>query len=821
MFDTYPTPPAVPELPHVGRNPERTDGAAKVTGATLYTDDLPFDGWYGATVRTPIARGRVKALRFLDGPDWREFVIVTAKDIPARVASVHAPDTSHGGGGGPAGDVDLNVVQLIAPDQPYLVRDAFRHKHEAVALIAHPDREQVAWAATRVEVVCEALPPIFDHRVDPAPDQIQHGGDNVLKAIALRKGAGDDDAAFLALFADADHVVTGVYDTGAQEQAYIEPQAVIARVALDPHEQTHPGWPKRPFSVRVEGSLQCPYYVHTALKHLCNLPDDRVEVAQAATGGGFGGKEDYPSIIAGHAVLLAMKARRPIKIVYDRVEDMQATTKRHPCTTWLRTAHAADGKLVAFDARIRMDGGAYVTLSPVVLSRGTLHAAGPYEIPHVRIDAKAMLTNTPPNGAFRGFGAPQTIFAFERHLDVVARRLGLDPAELRRRNLIVRGGTLATGQVVTEPVAFDRWLDRGLREIDWARKRADHATFNAAQRAHGLPLRRGVGLATFMHGCGFTGSGEVWLASRCKVRAANDGVVEVCTANTEIGQGAQTIFAQIAADALGLDLKDVRVVQPDTAQVPNSGPTVASRTSMVVGHLVARACDDLVRRLEDGGHLRHARAKAMDHGRPSAISDGRGGSWHPDDLRAAVARAAGTEGWADYQPPPGVVWDDVTYKGVAYGTYAWAVYLADVEVDQTTMEVAVRDFVALQEIGRVIHPVLAVGQIAGGVVQGIGWALLEEVVADAHGAMRNANLTSYVVPTMADVPPIRVLFEQHPYAYGPWGAKGIGELPMDGPAPAVANAVAMALGCRVDAIPATPERLLAAMEEAGRAHPRP
>lgn len=812
MPDDAKLPP--PALPYVGKSPERTDGAAKVTGQTRYVDDLPFDGWYGATVRTPIARGRVTAVRFGEGPDWRQFVIVTAKDIPAAVRSVHAPDTSHGPGGDAAADtVDLGIVQLIARDQPYLVRDVFRHKHEPVVLLAHPDREVVQWAARCVTVVCEPLPAIFDHRVDPAADQVQHGVDNVLKAITLRKGAGEDDATLQAVFDAAPVVVTGEYDTGAQEQAYIEPQGVIAQAWLDPHDEAHGGWPKRPFRVRVEGSLQCPYYVHTAIKHLTNLPDHAVQIVQTATGGGFGGKEDYPSIIAGHAVLLAMKARRPVKIIYDRVEDMQATTKRHPCTVWLRTALDNDGKLLAFDARVRMDGGAYVTLSPVVLSRGTIHAAGPYVIPHVRVSSQAMLTNTPPNGAFRGFGAPQTIFAMERHLDVCADRLGLDPAELRRRNLVRPGGILATGQRIDEPVDLHRWLDRAGQAIGWDAKRKDYKAFNADQASRGLPLRRGIGLATFMHGCGFTGSGEVNLASKCLVRVAPDGIVEVCTANTEIGQGAITIFSQVAADALGLTLDDIRVVQPDTDQVPNSGPTVASRTAMVVGHLVAKACDDLVTNLEKANLLANASRRAAAVVAPSRQASGRGAAYQPDDLRAALRTAgqgekASREGWSQYEPPPGVVWDDSSYKGVAYGTYGWAVYIADLQVDTTTMQVEVRDFVALQEIGRVLHPILATGQIAGGVVQGLGWALLEEVVLDAQGGMRNANLTSYVLPTMADVPTIRVLFEETPYGWGPYGAKGIGELPMDGPGPAVANALAMALGCSVPAIPATPERLL-------------
>jgi CO/xanthine dehydrogenase Mo-binding subunit len=796
----------------VGSSVVRTDGRAKVTGQTRYTDDLAFHGLYGATVRAPVARGRIKSIRFGDGPDWREFVIVTARDIPRISRNIHAPDTSHGTTDEQdSGLRDQNTVKLIAEDQPYLVRDEIRHKHEAVVLIAHPDKDIVRWAATKVVIEVEELPSVLDYRVEPEPGQIQYGADNVFKRYDLKKGAGEDAATLADIFANAACVVEGVYESGAQEQAYIEPQGMIAEVITD--DASGKLWPDKPFRVRIEGSMQCPYYVHTAMKHLLNLPDDAVQIVQAATGGGFGGKEDYPSVIAGHAVLLALKSRQPVKIIYDRVEDMQSTTKRHPCHTRLRTALDADGKLLALQADVRMDGGAYVTLSPVVLSRGTIHIGGPYEIPHVAVTSRCMLSNTAPNGAFRGFGAPQTIYAMERHLDVCAEQIGLDPAELRRRNLVRRGGTLATGQVIEEAIDLTGWMDEALAVIDYAQKRKDHETFNAEQEQRGLPLRRGVGLATFMHGCGFTGSGEVNLASIVDVRASADGKVEVLTANTEIGQGAETIFAQVAAQAMGLELADIRVVQPDTAVVPNSGPTVASRTSMVVGHLVARACDDLVHQLETAGLLAHAQQNAAGE-RVSVQSEGRGQRWQPGDLRTALTKAAerggvASRGRAQYEPPPGVIWDDETYKGVAYGTYAWACYVADVELDTTTFEVKVRDFVALQEVGKVLHPVLATGQIVGGVVQALGWALLEEVVLDKQGGMANANLTTYVLPTMADVPPIRVLFKEQPYSYGPFGAKGIGELPMDGPAPAVANAVSMALGRQVQHIPCTPERLLA------------
>lgn len=795
----------------VGRSIPRPDAKAKVTGAVHYVDDLPFDGLYGATVRTKTARGRITGLRFRDGldqgVDWRELAVVTAKDIP-RFSKLDG--------------VDPNLVSLLIRDQPYLVRDEFRHVGEPVALLAHPDPEVLRRAVNLVEITTEPLTAQHDYRRPPTTDQVQHGESgpeaNVFKRIVVSKGAADEsDEAFAAVFEGAAHVVEARYETQAQEQCYIEPNGMIARVEVAPEEQEGTLWPTQPWKLILEGSMQCPYYVHNALTSLFQLPDDAVQIVQAATGGGFGGKEEFPSIIAGHAGLLALKTRQPVKLIYDRVEDMSASTKRHPSSTRVRTALDADGNLLAIDMDVTMDGGAYLTLSPVVLSRGAIHAVGPYRVPHVRVNNRVTLSNTPPHGAFRGFGAPQTVFAFERHMDRCARAVDLDPVELRRRNLIVRGDTLAISQRIDEPIELHKWMDLALDAANYETRKTEHAAFNAEAILSGSPLRRGVGVATFMHGAGFTGAGEDRLASevmiRAKTTADGQGGVEVCTANTEIGQGAITIFTQIAADALGLPLDAVSIAKPDTDQVPNSGPTVASRTSMVVGHLVARASDDLVRNLEELGALTDDDKRAKpDDDRASALSDARGRKYRTEKLRDALTAVAAQEsgpleGWAKYQRPPGGQWDDVAYKGIAYGTFAWATYVADVEVDLTTFETKIVDFVASQEIGRVLNPLLAEGQIQGGVVQGMGWALLEEQIYD-DGQMRNPNMTNYVVPTFADVPDVRVLFQESPYAYGPWGAKGIGELPMDGPAPAIVNAISNAVGLEVDALPASPERLM-------------
>ena len=731
--------------PVVGSAVPRKEGRSKVTGQARYVDDVTLPGLlHGVTVRSALPRGRIRGIRFENNLPWDEFTIVTARDVPAP-----------------------NRIALIMNDQPCLADDVINHAEEPVVLVAHPDKGMAERARRAVVIDVDPLPPVLSLDESLSGREIIWGTDNVFKSYLVKSG--DVDAALAA----ADIVVEGEYETGAQEQLYIEPQGMIAIA------DTQGG-------ITVWGSLQCPYYVHKALTTLFALPDDRVRVIQTETGGGFGGKEEYPSHIAAHAALLAMKSGRPVKLVYDRAEDMVATTKRHPSRTRHRTGLTRDGRLLAMDIDFVLDGGGYCTLSPVVLSRGTVHAAGPYYCPNVRIRGRAMATSTPPHGAFRGFGAPQSLFALERHMDVVAARAGLAPDELRRRNFIVKDQISAIGQLMREPVEMDALLDRALTLSDYHRKRETFEGQNAKST-----VKKGIGFASFMHGAGFTGSGEVHLASVVDVEATADGHVRVLAASTEIGQGTNTIFAQIIADTLGIAYDHVGVAQPDTASVPNSGPTVASRTAMVVGKLVQTAALTLKQTLVDAGLLDAEAA----------------GDAFTRACRTYVQTHGPLRARSTYQPPPGVQWDDATYRGDAYGTYAWAVYVATVSVDTTTWEVRIDDFVALQEIGRVLHPVLAAGQIEGGVAQAIGYALFEEVVW-RDGRMANGQMTNYIMPTSMDLPPIRVFFEERPYAHGPFGAKGIGELPMDGVAPAIANAIAHATGTPVSRIPVTPESLM-------------
>src|SRR6202035_4707013 len=335
-----------------------------------------------------------------------------------------------------------------------------------------------------------------------------------------------------------------------------------------------------------------PFYVHKALVALTGLAAESIRVIQTETGGAFGGKEEYPSMLAAHASLLAMKSGRPVKIIYDRMEDMAATTKRHPSRTRHRTAISADGKLLAAEIEFSTDGGAYATLSSTVLSRGTIHAGGPYYWPNIRVNAKAYATNTPPHGAFRGFGAPQSLFALERHMDHVAKTIGLAPDEFRRRNLLHQGMTTATNQVINEPIVIDRMLDRALELTNYHAKVKQFAAQNLSSAK-----KKGIGMAAFLHGAGFTGSGERYLNALVGLEATAAGGLRVLVSSTEFGQGTNTILCQIAAQTLGLRYEDVSIAQPDTHLVPNSGPTVASRTAMIVGKLIERASIQILSKL--------------------------------------------------------------------------------------------------------------------------------------------------------------------------------------------------------------------------------
>jgi CO/xanthine dehydrogenase Mo-binding subunit len=688
----------------------RKDGFDKVSGAAKYIDDLSFPNLLHArTIRSAIAAGEIAGITL--NFDATGFTVVDWHDVPGR-----------------------NVVALIDDDQPCLAERTVRHFAEPILILAHEDRDRLR--AADVSIDYRQTAPNYDPATSAVP----------FKSIAIDKG--DLGAGFSA----ADTVVEGEYRVGSQEQLYIEPNGMVAVPADDGR------------GITVYGSMQCPYYVHRALMVLLGFPSDRVRIVQTETGGGFGGKEEYPSMIAGHAALAALKARRPVKLVYDRVEDMLATTKRHPGVIRHRTGLMRDGRITAMDIDVLLDGGAYATLSAVVLSRGVLHASGPYRCDNVRIRGRAMMTNTPPNGAFRGFGAPQTQFAIEVHMDRIAAALKLDPVRLRDLNALRPGDTTATGQRLGADCSAREVLREAVKRTGFAKRRKALAGTN-----------RGIGLSLFFHGSGFTGAGETKLASKASLALTERGA-RILVANTEIGQGTRTMLAQIVADTLGLPYEDIDVNDADTSEVPDSGPTVASRTCMIVGRLLERCALEMRERL--GGLT--PRSYLRRHG-PLVVTK-------------------------QYEKPPEMHWDETTYRGDAYGSFGWACDVVEVEVDRDTWAVRPIKLTTVHEVGKAIHPALVAGQIEGGTAQGLGWALLEDVIMH-EGRMANHTMTNYIVPTTLDTPDMEIVVLERPYKHGPFGAKGVGEMPIDGPAPAVVNALRHA-GFDVREIPATPEKLM-------------
>ena len=744
----------------VGTDSPRRDAWAKITGRVRFLGDDHLPGaWVGGIVPSPVARGILRGLRRDPGFDWSGVVFVTAADLP-----------------GP------NSVAMVRDDYPLLAGSAIEYRDQPLALIAAQDAATLAAAIAAVEPDIEELEPLLTIEDSLAGRIVVWGDDNAISDYTIERG----DIA--AGFAAAVHVVDGLYRTGYQEHMYLEPQAVRARPGPDG-------------GIVVEGSMQCPYYVHRALTLGLALPPEKVRVIQSPTGGAFGGKEDYPSVLAMQASVLALAADRPVEIFYGRHEDVLLSTKRHPSRVSHRTGIDADGRLLAADIDLVLDAGAFTSLSPVVLSRAILHATGVYNIPNARIRGRATATNTPPSGAFRGFGVPQAVFAIERQMDRIAAELGIEPDELRRRNLLREGDSFPYGQSAPDPAGAELVLDRALELTGYRGKRAEPAPEGR--------LRRGIGLSLFLHGGGFTGDGEDRIDAKVKIVSRADGGVDILVSSVEMGQGASTVLPMIVAEALGLPAKMVRHLQPDTAVVPDSGPTVASRTTMVVGKVLVEACGDLATRAAEV----LAEVEGLE---PDTITFVAGrfvaGDRDFGDFAAVSARIFADRGeiagHGRYSPPAGQQWDQATHHGAAYQAYSWGCNVVEAEVDLDTMEVRPTRMTAVIEVGRAIHPVLAAGQVEGGVLQALGWGHMEEMKSEC-GRYVNDRMATYLIPTSLDAPRMMVEFAEMPTSRGPWGAKGLGELPMNGGAPALLAAIENATGIAGAEAPLTAERLMA------------
>ena len=751
----------------IGASVPRLDGMEKATGRARFVNDYDFPGhWVGGLVRSPVPHGLLRGFDKDPAFDWSRVVFLTAADIPGE-----------------------NFVHIVRDDYPVLTEEHVTYVTEALALIAAPDKRTLRAALAAVKPRIDPLPAALTMEEGLAGKVKVWGEDNILDEY--RVVCGDVEKGF----AEADVVLEGVYETGLQEQMYLETQGATA--------VPHPDG-----TLEIIPSLQCPFYVQGAVVHALGLPKEKVLVRQPATGGGFGGKEDYPSMMAVWSGLLALKSGHTVKLVYDRKEDIETTPKRHPSKIYHKMGFKKDGTITAMEIDLLLDGGAYTTLTRVVLQRATLHAAGAYTVPHAKIRGRAVATNTPPTGAFRGFGAPEAFFAVERHLDRAALKLGMDPLDLRLKNLIHKGSLFPFNQRIDAGASAEAVLLQAAELSGYREKRAHYE----AERAQNKRIRHGIGLSIVMHGGGFTGSGEDNMGTTVRVDF-QEGRFRVLASSVEMGQGSATILPMIAAEALGVRIEDVTAPPADTDRAPNSGPTVASRTTMFVGAATHDACGNLVKELIEFLADENAcppSEVAFEEGRFSV----RGRSLPILDAAAACLAQRGELSAEGVYKGPATdnPWDEQHFSGDAYKGYSWLATVVELEVDMDTYEANPIHTTAVAEIGRVIHPVLAAGQLTGGILQSLGWAHIEDLTVTPEGAYSASHMSSYLVPTTLDTPRWTIDMIEDPCPAGGFGAKGMGELPCNGSAPAFLSALDNALDVFAERAPATGEYLFELLE---------
>jgi len=704
----------------IGKAVKRVDAAEKIGGEAKYLADIEFeDMLYARTFRSTKARAKIVSIEIPELPDG--YYIVDKSDVPGR-----------------------NRVKIIFYDMPFFAEDEVNYIGEPILMVVGPDREEIINIISNINVVYEKIEPILS--MDEALCNTKapiFGENNVYAKYSYSKGNFDG-----VTNSDA-RVYEGEYSTGYQEHIYLEVQGVVAEYKDE--------------KIKIWGSMQCPYFIKDAVVEALGFKENRVQVIQTTTGGGFGGKEEYPSLIAGQIAVAALKIKKPIRLIFDRAEDIEVTTKRHPSIIKIKSYVNTDNKILGMDVDIKIDGGAYAGLSNIVLQRTMFAAIGVYNVENIKINGVALATNKVVSGGFRGFGAPQAFFALEMHMDYVSKEIGLNALEFRKLNVLKQGDTSSTGGLIRENTMLPQIIETIENMSDYKKK-------SAAPKGKGI--LKGIGCSLFFHGCGFTGSGERdIIKAKVKLLKHRDRTVEILISNVEMGQGALTTLKKIVAYTLEVSMDRVVFENPDTNRVPDSGPTVASRTITIVGKLLQDAAIEM--------------KEFMDN----------------DDKIEIIKQ---------YKHPEGFEWDDEKFKGDAYNTYAWGANVVEVDVDPITYEVSVTDIYAVFDIGEAIDDLIVRGQIEGGIVQGLGYAGME-VMQHKGGRLLQRTNTDYIIPTSMDFPKIQSRLLNNPYINGPFGAKGVGETTLIGAAAAYALAVQNAIGHNIYKIPVTPEYLMEVM----------
>ena len=748
----------------LGGSHARPDALAKVTGQTRYVGDIALPGMlHAAVAAADVSSARVGSVdtsRALEIPGVE--AVMTAQDVPGA-----------------------NLIGVIFPDQPLLVEDRVRMVGDRFAVVAARSPEAAWRSATAVSAQLEPLAGVHDpvEALKAGADAVHDSG-NLVHTFRVERGD------IKKAEARATVVVEAEYRIGGQEHAYLEPQACLAIPEAG--------------RVTVLASCQCPFYIQQGVARVLGLPLSAVRVEQAPTGGAFGGKEDYPSEPAACAALLAWRTRRPVRLLYPREHDLQATTKRHAMRVHHRWGADRAGRLRFAEVDVLLDAGAYAGLSTVVAERANASAIGPYDVAAVRVRTRVAYTNNLFGGAFRGFGAPQVTWAHEATMDRLARELGLHPVELRRRNVLgERRRVTSTGQRLPAPVMAKACLEKAV------------AASSAEQPARALPPGRwlhGTGTALVLYGCNLHHGGQHLDRSSAVVILQADGSAVVRVGLTEMGQGNLVAAQTVAATALGIDPVKVEVWQPDTTTVADSGPTVASRGAHASGLAILEAVRRLRRRLDPvAAELLGCEPSQVMLGGDAARVFG-----EPEQtiameqvVQEMVRRRIETiaTGWYRSRRRR---FDPATGLGSPYEFYAMACHVARVAVDPDLGLVRVEHVAAAHDVGKVLHRDALEGQIQGGIVQAMGWALTEELKL-SRGRLLNPGFTDYLIPTSDDAPAISIALLEDAPGSGPFGSKGIGEPSFIPTAAAIRNAVCDAIGAEVDRLPLTPPVIVEAL----------
>ena len=741
----------------------RTDALEKALGETKYTtDNVNEDALYLRVVRSPHPHALIRQINTTKAERVQGVLrVATAKDVPGS-----------------------NYIGYVVRDRPLLCHDKVRFVGDNVALVVADTPESAERGVQAVDVKYEKLPAVFDssEALRPGAPAIHPSG-NLTARHHVRNGDVEKG------LAKADVVVRGVYSTPVQEQAYLETEAALAYPKSD--------------GVVVLGSMQNPFMVKKAVSTVLGREVPNVRIIQAPTGGGFGGKQDAPDEVCAMAALGAWLTKRPALLAFSRKESTAFHPKRHPMVFEREMGVTSEGKITALRASILADGGAYASLSERVLFVAVIVAAGPYVVPNVLIDGTVVYTNNVPTGAFRGFGKPQASFAAELQMDEAAEKIGMDPAEFRLRNVLRVGSTAPTGQVLPSGIGIEECIVRARSASDWDAKRS--AGPGAGTK------RRGVGMACTIHPEGLNGEAD---AATAWVEITEEGRVVVKCGLTEYGQGIYTGFARIVSMVLGVGPERVRVIPPDTDLVPDSGPTVASRSTVFGGKAILTASEKLRDSMAqvasamlscsakeivfEGGSIKRAGHETNHVGFDALVSECfRRGMKLKEEGRVVKALPS---------------WDREAGRGDLSPSFAFAAHVAEVEVDVETGKVDVVNYTAAHDSGTVVSRAQYESQIVGGVAQGIGYVLMEELILK-EGVIRNQSFLDYHIPTAADIPNIKTIIVEAPDDFGPFGAKGVGEAGIEPVAGAVANAVYNALGFPIRRFPFTPERVSDAIEE--------